>query len=157
MAAQEAFPWIKRVRKQGVRPRARINSVCASRQVVGCEGRDGRMARPPGYCSWLSRLVEAPPTGMLRLSKGSCLYLLTILSTFLESCFGSVVGDTIATDLTDFTSGAAWYVPLELIHFCSRIVLQLLKKDVTMSVSEVSREQSAFANGTGVASRNDFH
>jgi hypothetical protein len=48
--------------------------------------------------------------GAPRLSNGSCQCRFTILSIFSDGCFGSVVGNPIAMDLTDLTSGTASFV-----------------------------------------------
>jgi hypothetical protein len=51
-----------------------------------------------------SRAVASTP----RLSNGSCQCLFTIVSFFSDGCFGTVVGNPIASDL--IISGAASFV-----------------------------------------------
>jgi hypothetical protein len=93
--------------------------------------------------------------GTLRLSEGSCQCLLTILFLFLETCVGSVLGNTVDTDLTDLTSGLASFVydssSLSAFIGGSFIVVPavaLTDESATVSVEETSRETSAFAKGT---------
>jgi hypothetical protein len=95
--------------------------------------------------------------GTPRLSDGSCQCLITIHSVFfLESRFGSVVGNTIETDLTDLVSGAASFVYETSIlsafvdgSLWSFVPVVTLSDDnATVSVNEVSLGISSFANGT---------
>jgi hypothetical protein len=90
------------------------------------------------------------------LSNGSCQCLITILSIFfLESCVGSVVGDTIETALIDLTSGAASFVydTSILSAFVDRSfwlfvsAVTFSDESATVSGKEISRETSAFVKG----------
>ena len=103
------------------------------------------------------RLAESrAAAGAPRLSNGSCQCLFTILSIFSDGCFGSVVGDPIAMDLTDLTSGAAsfMYVTWSLSAFVNVSlwkfvpVVMFSDESATLSVRVASRETSAFAEVT---------
>jgi hypothetical protein len=89
--------------------------------------------------------------------KGSCQCLLAILSIFLEGWFGSVVGNTIAIDVTDLTSAAVsfLYDTSSLSAFVNgpfwRFGPAVTLSDESATVSSVkgpSCETSAFENGT---------
>jgi len=74
----------------------------------------------------------------------------------LESCGGSILGDTIETDLTDLTSGPgsfvfdtsnlSAFVDGSFWIFVSGVTFS--DESATVSVKKISRDASAFAEGT---------
>jgi hypothetical protein len=89
--------------------------------------------------------------GTLRASEGSCQCLLTILSFSLETCGGSVLGNTIDTDLPDLTSRPVFdtsgWSALKGESLIIVAAVAFADESATVSAVGSSRETSAFATG----------